>query len=137
MFWMICLVSLNLYLLSRSKHHWRRSRWLQPKYIVIIYLIFHLYVQHKAGRFYGRPVGITWEKHLNNTVKPELINQIPPSAEICLRSKHGISNEQKVPFVPIQNTFLYSSYFHPELDYSYSVRAAIDSANCGDRQILP
>ncbi|MEM7759867.1 MAG: hypothetical protein AAF298_17315 [Cyanobacteria bacterium P01_A01_bin.40] len=137
MFWMISLVSLNLYLLSRSSAHWRRWRWLQPKYAGLIYLIFHIFVQNKIGGFYGRPVGISWEKHLSNTVKPELLSKITPSAQVCLRSKHGISNEQQVPFVPIQNTFLYSSYFHPELNYSYSIRAAIDLENCGDRQIIP
>ncbi|MEL6440458.1 MAG: hypothetical protein AAFQ80_14520 [Cyanobacteria bacterium J06621_8] len=133
MFWMISLVSLNLYLISRN-HGWR---WLQPKYLGLIYLIFQLVVQYKAGRFYGKPVLISLEKHLSNTVRPELLTQIPPNSQICLKSQHGISNEDQVPFVPIQNTFLYSSYFHPELDYDYSITAAVDPINCGDRQILP
>ncbi|WP_019507377.1 hypothetical protein [Pleurocapsa sp. PCC 7319] len=137
MFWMICLVSLNLYLLSRSQIAWRRWRWLQPKYVGVIYLIFQLFVQHKAGRFYGKPVGISLEQQLKDTVRPELLSQITPNSQICLKSKHGISNEQRVPFVPMQNTFLYSAYFHPELDYSYSVKASLNTAECGDRTIIP
>lgn len=137
MFWMITLVSLNLYLLSRSIIVWRRWRWLQPKYVGVIYLIFQLVVQHKTGKFYGRPVGISLEQHLENTVRPELLSQITPDSEVCLKSKHGISNEERIPFVPMQNTFLYSAYFHPDLDYSYSVKASLKSAECGDRQIIP
>lgn len=136
MFWMITLVSLNLYLLSRNKIEWRRWRWLQPKYVGFVYLIFHLYVQHKTGSFYGRPVGISLEQQLEDTVRPELLSQITPNSRICLKSKHGISNEKRVPFVPMQNTFLYSSYFHPELD-SYSIKASLKAAECGDRQIIP
>ncbi|MEO0837131.1 MAG: hypothetical protein AAFY16_14465 [Cyanobacteria bacterium J06642_3] len=137
MFWMITFVSLNLYLLSRSRIDWQRWRWLQPKYVGFVYLIFHLYVQHKTGSFYGKPVGISLEQQLENTVRPELFSQITPNSQICLKSQHGISNEKRVPVVPMQNTFLYSSYFHPELDYSYSIKASLKSAECGDRQIIP
>ena len=137
MFWMICLVSLNLYLLSRSQINWRRWRWLQPKYLGFVYLVFLIYVQNKTGKFYGRPVFISLEKHLANNVNPKLLSQIKPSDNICLISKHGVGNPQQVPFAPIQNAFLYSDYFHPELNYSYSIKAAINPENCGNRKIIP
>ena len=144
MFWMICLVSLNLYLLSRSQINWRRWRWLQPKYLGLIYLVFLIYVQNKIGKFYGRPVFISLEKHLARNVKPELLSQIEPSDNVCLISKHGLGNSPQLKFVPIQNAFLYSDYFHPELNYSYSLKAAVDRKNCADnsgtlrdRKIVP
>ena len=138
MFWMICLVSLNLYLLSRSQVIWQRWRWLQPKYMGLVYLVFLVIVLSKTGSFYGKPVFISLDKHLTTAVKPELLSQIKSEDNICLISKHGLVNPEQVPFASIQHAFLYSSYFHSELDYSYSIRAAVDPENCGDdRKTIP
>ncbi len=137
MFWMICLVSLNLYLLSRSQINWQRWRWLQPKYMGLVYLFFLTIVLNKIGHFYGKPVFNSMEKQLSTAVKPELLSQIKPEAKICLNIKPALTNREEVPFESQQYAFYYSSYFHPELDYSYSIRAAINPENCGDRQIIP
>lgn len=138
MFWMICLVSLNLYLLSRSHINWQRSRWLQPKYMGLVYLVFLTIVLSKTGNFYGKPVFNSLEQHLSSGVKPELLSQIKPEEKICLIIiDPELANREKVPFVSEQNAFLYSSYFHPELNYSYSIRVAVDPENCGDRIVIP
>ncbi|WP_052055237.1 hypothetical protein [Myxosarcina sp. GI1] len=137
MFWMICLVSLNLCLLSRSQIDWQRWRWLQPRYMGLVYLVFLTIVLSKVGSFYGKPVFYSLEKHISTAVKPELLSQIQPQDNICLISKHGLVNPDRVPFASIQHSFLYSSYFHSELDYSYSIRAAVDPNNCGDLKVVP
>ena len=138
MFWMICLVSLNIYLLSRSQINWQRWRWLQPKYMGLVYLVFLIIVLSKVGSFYGKPVFISLEKHLPTAVKPELLGQIKSKEKICLITiEPELANREEVPFESRQNAFLYSSYFHPELDYSYSIRAALNSENCGDRKFVP
>ena len=51
--------------------------------------------------------------------------------------KPALANRQKVPFESQQNAFLYSSYFHPELDYSYSIKSIVDTENCGGGRIIP
>ena len=137
MFWMITLVSLNLYLLSRSQINWQRWRWLQPQYMGLVYLVFLTIVVSKIGSFYGRPVFISLEQRLSSGVKPELLSQIKPEDNICLIIKPTLANRKKIPFESKQNAFLYSSYFHPELNYSYSIKAEVDPENCGDLKILP
>ena len=137
MFWMICLVSLNLYLLSRSQINWQRWRWLQPKYMGLVYLIFLMIVLSKIGHFYGKPVFNSLEKQLSTAVKPELLSQIKPKEKICLIIKPGLVNREEVPFESQQNAFLYSSYFHPELDYSYSLEAALYPEDCQSSKIIP
>ncbi|MGD1919029.1 MAG: hypothetical protein ACFCAD_09115 [Pleurocapsa sp.] len=138
MFWMICLVSLNLYLVSRSQINWQRWEWLQPKYIGLVYLVFLIIVLSKIGSCYSDKSAFTSvEKHLFKAVKPELLSQIKPEENICLKIQPALSNRKKVPFESQQNAFLYSSYFHPEVNYSYSIRAVVDTENCGDRKIIP
>ena len=137
MFWMITLVSLNLYLLSSNRTNQQLWRYLQPKYIGLVYLIFLTIVLSKVSSFYARPVFDGLEQHLTSAVKPELLSQIEPEARVCLKIKPGLANRKKVPIESQENAFLYSSYFHPELNYDYSVRAALDTASCGDRTIIP
>ena len=183
MFWMICLVSLNLSLLSRShkllcrpqyldgicrtkfgipldrsklnnttdswdepnrlhpvsveQTNQKTRRWLHPRYMGLVYLVFLTIVLSKTGNFYGRPVFNSLEQRLASGVKPELLNQIEPNGKVCLIIKPGLANRKKVPLESQENAFLYSSYFHPELDYDYSVRAALNPESCGDRTIIP
>jgi hypothetical protein len=35
------------------------------------------------------------------------------------------------------NAFLYSDYFHPELNSSYSIEIRVDSENCTYPKIIP
>ena len=137
MFWMITLVSLNLYLLANNRINQRFWRYLRPKYVGVVYLAFLAIVLSKISSFYARPVFDSLEQHLASAVKPELMTQIEPEARVCLKIKPGLPNRQKVPIESQENAFLYSSYFHPELNYNYSIQAALDTASCGDRTIIP
>ena len=140
MFWMICLISLNLSLISKPPKNGQKWRWLQPKYMGLVYLIFLTIVFNKIGKFYTQPVFYSLDKHLSVAVKPELLSEIKPNDQVCLISRHAIPNPQQVPFAQIQNAFFYSSYFHPELDYPYSIKVQVDPnklEKCGDRQVVP
>lgn len=138
MFWMICLVSLNLHLISVSRQNASNWRWLQPRYIGLVSLLFLVIVLSKIGGFYAKPVFYSLEDHLSSVaVKPELLNQMKANEKICLISKHSVVDPAKVPFASIASAFYYSSYFYPDLNYDYSIKAAPESQECGDRKIIP
>lgn len=137
MYWMICLVSLNLYLISLPKNKQILGRWLQPKYTGIVYAIFLTIVLVKIGKFHARPSFSTLDKYLAFGVKTEFIDQIKPGEKVCLLSKHIGENTQTAPTAALKYAFLYSSYFHPELDYDYSIQAVFNPDNCRDRTIIP
>ena len=137
MYWMITLVSLNLYLISRPEKQQLLGRWLQPKYLGLVYTVFLTIVLVKIGTFFARPSMITLNKYVTFGVKPEFLSQIQPNDRVCLLSRHIGEDIQTVPIAALKYVFLYSSYFHPELDYDYSVRAAFKPDACGDRKIIP
>ena len=137
MYWMICLVSLNLYLISLPKNRQLIGRWLQPKYFGLVYAVFLTIILVKVGKFYAVPSFVTLDKYLAFGVKSEFINQIQPDEEVCLISRHIGENTQTAPIAALKYAFLYSSYFHPELDYDYSIQAALDPKACGNRTIIP
>ena len=137
MYWMICLVSLNLALISLPKNRELWGRWLKPKYMGLIYLVFLTIVLIRTDGTYIKVKNASLDKHVTFGVKPDLIAQIKPNERVCLLSKHMGEEVQGAPMAALKYAFLYSSYFHPELDYDYSIQATLDPANCGDRTIIP
>ena len=133
MFWMITLVSLNLALVSSLQ----TSKWLQPKYLGLVCLVFLAIVCVRINPYYLKPVFNPLAPYLENTVKTELLEQMIPGDRTCMISRHAIPNPDAVPFASIPNAFYYSSYFHPEIEYEYSIKAAVDSKDCGDLTIIP
>ena len=124
MYWMISLVSINLYLVSRYERSSDKLRWLRPKYIGLVYALFLIIVLAKIGNFYAKPSFYTLEKHIQARVKPEILRQINSGDEVCLVGKQP-------------NTFLYASKFHPQLKYSYSIKASGGPEGClGRKKIL-
>lgn len=137
MYWMICLVSLNLYLISLPKNKQLLGRWLKPKYTGLLYAVFLTIVLVKIGKFHAKPSFYTLDKYLNFGVKTEFINQIKPGEKVCLLSKHIGEDTQVQPTAALKYAFLYSSYFHPELDYDYSIQTVFNRENCSDRTLIP
>ena len=133
MYWMITLVSLNLYLICLPKF----GKRLQPKYIGLVYLIFLAIVLSKIGRFAAIPTFYTLDKYVETGVKPEFLAQIKPDEKVCLLSRHIGEDVQNAPTAALKYAYLYSSYFHPELNYDYSIQAALDPQACGDRGAYP
>ena len=135
MFWMIVLVSLNLYLVS--SWHQSGKKWIQAKYLGVVCLLFFITVCVRIDDYYLRPVFNSFEPYLKRVVKTELLEQMTPNDRTCTIALHAIPNPRKVPFAQIQNVFFYSSYFHPEIEYPYSIKAAINPDNCGNLKMIP
>ncbi|MEN9565381.1 MAG: hypothetical protein RLZZ69_577 [Cyanobacteriota bacterium] len=135
MFWMITLVSFNLSIISDLEY--QRKSWLPVKYFGLIYLLFMVIVWVKIDKFYFQPDFRSLERYLKNNIKAELVEQMIPNQRTCLIARHAIAKPNAVPFAQINNAFYYSSYFHPEIKYDYSVRAAIDPQDCGKLTMIP
>ncbi|MEM6613719.1 MAG: hypothetical protein AAF652_15960 [Cyanobacteria bacterium P01_C01_bin.72] len=135
MFWMITLVSFNLCLISALQE--QVKNWLQFKYIGLIYLPFWVFVWTTISSFYLLPDFRTLEQYLADNIKNELVKQTIPNQRTCIIARHAIEDEDAVPFASIANVFYYSSYFHPEVGYDYSIQAAINPEDCGDLTMIP
>ncbi|MEM9506943.1 MAG: hypothetical protein AAGA16_04560 [Cyanobacteria bacterium P01_E01_bin.35] len=140
MFWMITLVSLNLCIVSSLQNQGFKNqgfKWLQPKYLGVVCLLFLAIVYIRIDDHYLRPVFNSFEPYLKDTAKPELLAQMVPHKRSCLIARHAIPDIKAVPFASIPNAFYYSAYFHPEIGYDYSIKAAIDPLDCGDLPVIP
>ena len=137
MYWMICLVSINLDLICQPKNRQLWGRWLKPKYMGLVYAVFLTIVIVKTNAIFIKPLGFTLDKYVTSGVKQDYLKQIKPNEQVCLISKHIGEDIHAKPIVALKYAFLYSSYFHPELDYDYSVQAALDPAACGNRKMIP
>ena len=135
MFWMITLVSLNLYLMASSQQ-WGK-KWIQSKYLGAVCLLFLVTVCVRIDNYFIRPVFNSFEPYLKETVKAELLEQMIPNERTCMIARHAIADPKSVPFAQVHNAFYYSSYFHPEIKYPYSLKAAVDPRDCGNLKMIP
>jgi hypothetical protein len=137
MYWMISLVSLNLYLVALPKNLRLLGKWLQPKYMGLVYAIFLTIVLIKTQGFYVKPSFLSEAQYVNLGVKQQFLSKIQPGDRVCLIAKHIGENVKDEPIVALKYVFAYSSYFHPEINYDYSIQAALQPKFCGDRKIIP
>ena len=127
LYWMITLVSLNLYLVTYlEKSSSQRTQLLNPLNLGFICLVFLAVVITKTNFVYIKPNFYTLDKHLQYVVNPNILKQIQPGEKVCLINKSK----------QYRKTNGYPVYFHPQLNYSYSIKSALDSSECrGLRQI--
>ncbi|MEM8675311.1 MAG: hypothetical protein AAGF83_15765 [Cyanobacteria bacterium P01_G01_bin.67] len=126
MFWMITLVSLNLHLIFSLQN--LVLKWIKLRNFKLIYLLFFIVVCIRIEHFYLKPDFRSLEVYLHKIVNLEILGQITPNETNCITKKSAA----------IQHIFYYSSYFHPEINYDYSIKAAADIEACGtDRIIVP
>ncbi|MFB2974805.1 hypothetical protein [Microseira sp. BLCC-F43] len=124
MFWMISLVSLNLYLVCHLERSPKNLKWLDTKNLGIICVLFLTLVIFQIRKPSAvKPSFYTFEKHLERHVDFKLVNKISPAEEVCI-----------ISITP--NDFLYASKFHPQLNYSYSVKATDSESECGVRKAI-
>ena len=135
MFWMITLVSLNLCVVSELQN--QVSKWLQPKYLGVVCLLFLAIVCIRIDDDYLRPLFNSLESYLQDTAKTELLEQMTPNQRTCMISRHAVPNAKAVPYASIPNAFFYSSYFHPEMGYDYSIKATVHPKYCDDLKVIP
>ena len=106
MYWIIIIISLNLYLVQKYK-----SKFIQPRYVGLVSLIALIIVGIKTEYVYLKPSFNTLEKFKDRRIDRVVMAKIKPGDNICLPNRY--------PF-----TFGYTPWFHPELNYSYSIRSA-------------
>lgn len=113
MYWMISLVSLNLSLIALPKNK-LFAKWLQPKYLGLVYAIFLTIVLVKTQGFYVKPAFRSEAEYVKFGVKQQFLSKIQPNEQVCLISKHIGEDIKSAPIIPLKYAFVYSSYFHPE-----------------------
>ncbi|GET37507.1 hypothetical protein [Microseira wollei] len=124
MFWMISLVSLNLYLVSHLERSLKNLKWIDTKNLGIICILFLTLVIFQIRKPSAvKPSFYTLEKHLERHVDFKLVNKISPGEEVCI-----------ISITP--NDFLYASKFQTQLNYSYSVKATDSESECGARKVI-
>ncbi|MGL4883147.1 MAG: hypothetical protein ACRC8K_19120, partial [Waterburya sp.] len=148
MFWMISLVSLNLSLVATSSRN-KVFNWLKPKYLGLCCLLFlsivcikvynvdNLHNTNKIRNYYIRPSFVSTQVYLKDAVNWKLLHQTLPNQRVCMIALHAIPDLKAVPFASIANAIFYSSYFHPEINYDYSIKAAIKPKDCGNLTVIP
>ena len=135
MFWMITLVSFNLVVISELQN--QAAKWLRPKYLGVVCLLFLAIVCIRIDDDYLRPLFNSLESYLQDTAKTELLEQMTPNQRTCMISRHAVPNAKAVPYASIPNAFFYSSYFHPEMGYDYSIKATVHPKYCDDLKVIP
>ncbi|MEN9871984.1 MAG: hypothetical protein RLZZ171_2976 [Cyanobacteriota bacterium] len=136
MFWMISLVSLNLSLVAILSQNQIIS-WLKSKYLGLCCLLFLSIVCTRVENSYLKPSFISPQAYMKDAVNWKLLDQTLPNKRVCMIARHAIPDLKTVPFASIANAIFYSSYFHPEINYDYSIKAAIDPKDCGNLTIIP
>lgn len=135
MFWMITLVSFNLSLISSPQN----QTIIKLEYLGLSCLLFLAIVCARIDSSYLRPKFISPQVYMQNknAVNFELLHQTLPNQRVCMISRHAIPDLTKVPYASIANAIFYSSYFHPEINYDYSIKAAIAPPDCGNLTVIP
>lgn len=128
MYWIMVLITLNLYLLLQH-YQLTKNSWLKPQnygYVAItIMMIFVILTRWD----YTYPNAMSLEKFMNNDnrVNQEVIAKLEEKKEACL-----------VGFTPL--TFLYNSQFHDGKNYSVKAEFSYGEEEvkekCGDRLII-
>jgi hypothetical protein len=116
MYWMITLVSLNLYLVCNLEQFSEGviPRWLNYKLFGVVCLLILTIVVVMTRAVAIRPKFLTLAGFIEKNVKSSILEKIEPGDQVCLMKKQ--------PY-----TFFYSSRFHPEINYDYSIKAAYTS----------
>lgn len=126
MYWIIVLISLNLYLLINQDYS-KEHKWLKAQnygyFATIILIIFAVLTRWEFT--YPNPMSL--EKFMSSRVEPAIIADIKENEEVCL-----------VGFTPL--TFLYNSRFHEGRNYfvkaEFNLSEEEVKEKCGNRRII-
>ena len=128
MYWMIVLVSLNLYLVTskerfsfhKDTESFQKRKFLKPYHLGLACLFALTIVSAKTQFFYVKPSFYGLSQHIHNHIDYGVIAAIQPKDEICLVGKYP-------------HTFLYTPVFHSYLNYRYSIKKAGNPTECAGR----
>jgi hypothetical protein len=142
MYWMITLISLNLYLISRLNSRLNRLgktvRVLNNQNVTLVSLLALVYIIVLTKGAYVRPrlnnfQGFnTFERLIERKVDPNILNRISDGEQVCLLENVWGSVTDSHGVQPWD--FLYASNFHPPL--KYSLKLAYSASECGQRKVI-
>lgn len=125
MYWMMVVISLNLYLLIQLSGNLRFS-WIKAKYFTLLATVILFNFATATHWDYTYPEAYSLQKLMNN-VDYSIVEKIQDGEDVCL-----------VGFTPF--TFLYNAKFHPPKQYSVLAEFKISPEHtakfCGDRTII-
>ena len=119
MYWMITLISLNLILITQYP-----LKWLNQSRLGLVAVMALLVVGIKTNYVYLRPRFVTLDVFMDKRIDRQVVLQIQPGDRICLPNRE--------PF-----TFGYTFWFHPQLNYTYSIRSAFLEPCAPSDKIIP
>lgn len=123
LYWMITLVSLNLFLVTHLERLPQTAKFLKAQNLGLICLLFLTIVVTKTHFKAIKPNFYTLNQHLQNFVDPVTLSQIKPEETVCLVNKSW----------EYRKTYMYSAYFHPYLNYDYSIKSVVrNPSQCGE-----
>ncbi|BAQ64520.1 hypothetical protein [Geminocystis sp. NIES-3709] len=128
MYWIIVLITLNLYLLLQQ-YEITKNSWIKPQYYGYVGTIIMMIFMVSTRWDYTYPNAMSLDKFMNNDnrVNPNVIAILEEKKEACL-----------VGFTPL--TFLYNSQFHDGKNYSVKAEFNLSKEEvekkCGDRTII-
>jgi hypothetical protein len=120
MYWMIALVSLNLALVAHQKQSSPQSSLVNARNLGLVCLLALAIVVTKTQFFYARPSFYSLEQFIRDRVDYGIVAAIQPEDKLCIVNQY--------PY-----TFLYTPWFHPYLNYDYSLKKAGNPSECGNR----
>ncbi|MBL1210840.1 hypothetical protein [Geminocystis sp. GBBB08] len=128
MYWIIILITLNLYLLLQH-YQLTKNLWLKPQNYGYVGLTIMMIFVIITRWIYTYPNAMSLDKFMNsdNRVNQEVIAKLVTKKDVCL-----------VGFTPL--TFLYNSQFHEGKNYSVKAEFSYGEEEvkekCGDRFII-
>jgi hypothetical protein len=129
MYWMITLITLNLYLFLNQRKLSPKSSLMKPQYLgyagLIVMVIFCILTRWD----FTYPNRVTFNNFMSDRVEEKVLASIQEGEEVCL-----------VGFSPL--SFLYIAKFQPHLNRNYSIKSEFTigteyvKEKCGDRRII-
>ncbi|NES82024.1 MAG: hypothetical protein F6K10_11800 [Moorea sp. SIO2B7] len=130
MYWMIVLVSINAYLVSRlEQNSSSKQKIVNLKNLGFVAAAFMIVFMNKTKYFYTIPKFSSLSEHIQQeyVVEQKIFNQIKDGDKICLVGKSP-------------HAFFYNSYFHPPANYyiqaEFDISDEFVKEKCGALKII-
>lgn len=117
LYWMMVLISLNLFLVIRQERLPGRRRLISTNFVSLVCLATLILVMLLTKGRLIRPRFYSLNEHIQKNVESSILQQIEAGDRVCIIGQRP-------------HTFIYASPFHPKIEGSYSVQAAFFSDEC-------
>lgn len=124
MYWMICIISLNLYFLAALNAEWMR------RIAASVFLLFVLMVVDITDQNFVRPRFYSLDQFLTERIDPRILRDVKSGGPVCLA------------MADVSRHFLYAPLWHPPANYTvkagpfHAADEAEVQATCAGRRII-